>query len=87
MLTVKQVLKDPYNPDDTQTNLYQATQVSNFTQEIGDAEAGDEIEFIRTVGFVRPDGGWSTIDRGTVYVMNQNGRTVDIFHLTGSPSN
>lgn len=79
MFTVKQVLKDPVNPHALQTKLHEATEVSNFTTEIRTDD--DKIELVPTLGFTRPDGLWATIDRGTVYVMNLNGKTISTFHL------
>lgn len=78
MFTVKQIIKDPNDRSHRAIRLWEATDVWLEPKEY----LLPELEM--QVAFNMPDGVLATIDTGVVYVMNQNGKTVETFRLKNS---
>lgn len=86
MLTVKNVVKDFSDRTRDTVRLWEAKNVQLVNQTYGPTdEFPDVVPYSKTeVHFEMRDGTHCSIDHGIVYVMNDNGKTVEIFRLEGS---
>ena len=78
MFTIKNVNKDVSRPKDAAANSVRLWEGKDVYFGLNDNGGSP------TVSFSAADGSHLSIDHGVVFIMNQNGKTVDTFLLNGS---